>query len=93
MISNQTPSQMMGFVIKTRNKTIVIDGGCLGDEEQLVNLLKEISKGYVDAWFFTHPHQDHIGCFYNVRHKYKEIKVGKVYHHFPDLDTLLSYGS
>ena len=80
LLGNQTPSQMFGCVVKAANKTIVIDGGCLGDESQLIELLTNVSNGYVDAWFFTHPHSDHIGCFYGICMGHKKIKVDKIYH-------------
>ena len=93
LLGNKTPSQMFGCVIKTEKNTIVIDGGCLGDERQLVDLLSMISNNHVDAWFFTHPHSDHIGCFYGVRTNFKQVKIDKVYCCFPDLDLLSKYGS
>ncbi len=93
LLGNQTPSQMFGCVIKTANKTIVIDGGCLGDETQLIDLFNKESINGVDAWFFTHPHSDHIGCFYGVYTKYNQIKIDKLYYCFPDVELLIKYGS
>ncbi len=85
LLANTSPSQMFGAVIKTQNKTVVIDGGTCLDCQQLVDFLKENSNLHVDAWFFTHPHHDHIGCFIEIGKGENNLTVDKVYHHFPDL--------
>ena len=85
LLGNTTDSQMFGCVIKTENKTIVIDGGTYGDGKQLADFLNEKSNSHVDAWVFTHPHHDHIGSFINIRRSYPSITVDRLYYHFPDL--------
>ena len=85
LLANTSYSQMLGSIIKTENKTIVIDGGTVNDSAQLINFLKESSVSHVDAWFFTHPHHDHMGCFVDIRKKAPEITVEKLYFNFPDL--------
>lgn len=66
MLANQTDSQMMSFVIKTKNgAVIVIDGGTPGDAAHLRQVLAE--KGnHVNAWFITHPHSDHGGALAQI---------------------------
>lgn len=66
MLSNQTDSQMMSFVITTKNgAVIVIDGGTTGDAAHLRQVLAE--KGnHVNAWFITHPHSDHAGALAQI---------------------------
>ena len=64
---------MMGCVIKTKNQTIVVDGGTEQDYPQLITFLKEKSNLEVDAWFLTHMHNDHIGAFV------KSIENGTVF--------------
>ena len=81
-------SQMLGCVIQTKNHTIVVDGGTIGDGPQLVNLLKEKADSKVDAWFFTHPHQDHIGTFYYVS-QFAEIDVRNIYYNFPTVEEVI----
>lgn len=85
LLGNTSHSQMFGCVIKTKNKTIVIDGGTCKDSKQLVNFLKNESDSHVDAWFFTHPHHDHIGCFVDIKKNWPCIAVDKIYYHFPSL--------
>ena len=60
-LGNSTRSQMMGCVIQTHSRTVVIDGGTQGDHQQLAELLREKASGRVDGWFFTHPHHGHHG--------------------------------
>lgn len=84
-LSPQTDSQMMGYIMKTKNnKIIVIDGGTKGDSDNLSKYLKNFG-GKVDYWFLTHPHKDHVGAFENII-KANEIKVDNIYLSINDLD-------
>ena len=57
-------SQMMGYIITTKNKkTIVIDGGTDKDTQNLIEQIKQ-RTGKVDYWFITHPHKDHATCIF-----------------------------
>lgn len=80
---------MFGFVIKTDNNTVIIDGGSAGDCLQLQNFISEKCNNKVDAWFFTHPHHDHIGAFCELNRKDISLRIKKIYHCFPDLNDLL----
>ncbi len=91
-LGNSTNSQMFGCVIQTSAKTIVIDGGTPGDGGQMAEFLKEKANSQVDAWFFTHPHHDHMGAFLTVCKEYPEIEIGKVLCDFPSVDMLKEYG-
>lgn len=65
-LSPNTRTQMMGYFIKTRNgKNIVIDGGTIGDSENLIKYIDE-NGGKVDYWFLTHFHSDHTGAISNI---------------------------
>ncbi len=86
-LSPQTDSQMMGYIIKTKNnKVIVIDGGTKGDSDNLSKYLKNYG-GKVDYWFLTHPHKDHVGAFENII-KANEIKVDNIYLSINDLNYI-----
>ena len=63
MLTNKSASQMMSFVITTKNgKVIVVDGGTPEDADHLKETI--LAKGgHVDAWFLTHAHTDHCGAF------------------------------
>lgn len=90
LMGTAADSQMLGCVIQTKNYTIVIDGGTTGDGSQLVNLLKEKADSKVDAWFFTHPHQDHIGAFYYTC-QYAQIDVRNIYYNFPSVEEVIKH--
>ncbi|MBP1588005.1 MAG: MBL fold metallo-hydrolase [Clostridia bacterium] len=65
-LRNFTPIQMMGFIIITDGgKVIVIDGGNKGDADGFLETLAGAAGGacHIDAWFMTHPHDDHYGVF------------------------------
>lgn len=73
LLGNSSPGQMFGAVVKTRTKTLIIDGGTVKDCDRLAALLGENAR--IDGWFFTHPHHDHIGCFAALQEKYPHITV------------------
>lgn len=90
-LGNSTPTQMFGCVLQTATKTVVIDGGMPLDHVQLLELLKKKAHAHVDAWFFTHPHGDHIGAFLEISQHHPEITVERILHHFPPVDALKKY--
>lgn len=93
LLGNTSGSQMMGFVLKTKNNnTIVIDGGTEANAEYLEDFISEKSDDHVDAWFFTHPHHDHIGAFNEIFSESSSISVDKIYHHFPSMNELMEHG-
>ncbi|MBR4309096.1 MAG: MBL fold metallo-hydrolase, partial [Oscillospiraceae bacterium] len=91
--------QHMSYVIKTRGgKIIVIDGGYEtenGDAEYLLSFLQEITGKAVpnvDAWFFTHPHEDHLGAFEGLAKRHAgEITVDTIYYNFPSSEQISKY--
>ena len=93
LLGNSSHSQMFGCVIQTETKTVVFDGGTTWDHPQLAAFLKEHAENHVDAWFFTHPHHDHMGCFAELRRAAPAITVDKIYHCFPSLELLLKHGT
>ena len=88
LLGNSAPTQMLGCVIQTETKTIVIDGGTPQDGEQLSSLLRDRASSHVNAWFFTHPHHDHIGAFCSIRKQEPRITVNGIYCHFPPFSAL-----
>lgn len=96
LLGNHTiEGQMMGCVVQTaENKTIVIDGGSEDSlaKKQLMDFLLDNADGHVDAWFFTHPHHDHIGAFHGIFKNSVGITIDKIYHHFPTIEELATYG-
>ncbi len=83
--------QNMSYIIRTRNgKIIVIDGGYStnnSDANYLISQLKSITGKEVpniDAWFITHNHEDHVGCFKAIAARMPEkVTVTAVYYRFP----------
>lgn len=74
-LTNTTPVQMMGYVIKTDDgKVIVIDGGYHGQSEELFRVLKETGTD-VDLWLLTHLHDDHFGSIIEVLEAHPKITV------------------
>ena len=76
-LCDNTPKQMMGYIIKTKNdEVIVIDGGEPGDAENLKNQISQ-NGNKVDYWIITHPHIDHMGAFMEIAQN-TDIEIGMI---------------
>ena len=93
MLSNQSYSQMMSYIIEDNGNTIVVDGGTAADEDNLINTIKEVSKdNKVEAWFLTHYHKDHTGALAKyLQSKSKDITIDKIYYNFPKESWVKKY--
>lgn len=83
-LKNNGYSQMMGYIIKTKNdKIVVIDGGTSEDSE---NFIKHIGTdtNKIDAWFITHPHKDHASVIIDVINN-TQIPIDNIYVTLNDL--------
>ncbi len=91
-LSNQTPQQMMSFVIQTAGKVIVIDGGAAGDAQHLLDTLRTVTGQAVptvDAWFLTHSHLDHTGALINILQNMPgAVNITRAYYNFPSVQFL-----
>ncbi len=77
-LSNHTTTQMMGYIIKTKNdKMIIIDGGILGDTQNLMNYIEK-HNNKVDYWFLTHNHNDHVTAFTEIA-KNSNVMIDNIY--------------
>ncbi|MBR6826389.1 MAG: MBL fold metallo-hydrolase [Oscillospiraceae bacterium] len=93
--------QNMSYVVKTRQgKILVIDGGYSTgdyDPKYLYSFLQTVSGKavpHVDAWFFTHNHNDHYGAFRGIANLYPNgITVDTIYHRYPTADEITTYFS
>lgn len=88
MLKSVTGTQMNSFLITTvSGKIIVIDGGFRKDAAYFLEYLRGLSGSdvpHIDAWFLSHPHEDHIEVFLEiVEHHINEVTFGKVYFNFP----------
>ena len=83
-LPNQTPTQMMSYVIRTAGgKVAVIDGGNAGDAPYLAAFIAELGNR-VDAWFLTHPHSDHTDAPAAILEDTGEPQIGATYASSPD---------
>jgi beta-lactamase superfamily II metal-dependent hydrolase len=83
-LASQTHSQMNCYVIRTSTgKLIVIDGGTEGDAPYLRGFLGALGN-HVDAWFISHPHDDHFDAVTAILNAPAGITVDKFYASLPD---------
>jgi len=88
MLKSVTDTICNSFIITTEdNKIIVIDGGHYSECAYFLPYLKQVAgtgHPHVDAWFLSHPHDDHIEVFYDIVENHAdEVTIGKVYANFP----------
>lgn len=88
MLQSVTNTICNSFIITTETgELIVIDGGFVTETDHFLRYLKETAgtdTPHIDAWFLSHPHDDHIEVFYNVIENHaEEVTIGKVYANFP----------
>ena len=93
MLKSVTNIQMNSFLITTEyGKVIAIDGGHRQDARYFIDYLQEVtgaSVPHLDAWFLTHPHNDHVDAFLEVMENHSdEISVERVYFNFPSVHFL-----
>lgn len=88
-------NQTMGYVLVTGSgKLVVIDGGYRDDAEALLDFLRELGgeKPVVDAWIFTHMHDDHVSAFGKIMSEHAdELTVKSVWYHFPTEEEIACY--
>lgn len=89
-LKNNAHRQMMGYVLRTKNKSIVIDGGLSEDTQNLIDYINKIGGGKVDYWFITHPHEDHATAFLDIVEN-TDINIGKIYITLNDLEWYKQY--
>jgi len=92
-LPNQTPTQMMSYVIRTvHDKVIVIDGGTTGDAFFLIEFLKGLGGG-VDAWIVTHAHDDHFNALIEILKQRETVRIDVIYGSLPDAAWIHQWGS
>jgi beta-lactamase superfamily II metal-dependent hydrolase len=80
----QLPSQVNtignSYVIQTVNgKVIVMDGGTGHETNYLRGFISALGAE-VEAWFVSHPHDDHIQALTEIIKDPKDIKIKAIYH-------------
>ena len=80
----QLPSQVNtignSYVLRTeQGRVIVMDGGMPQEEFYLRGFLSALGAN-VDAWFISHPHDDHMGALCQILKKPGDLKINKIYH-------------
>jgi len=91
-LPNQTPTQMMSYIIHTpHKKVLVIDGGNAGDAPYLRDFISNMGNS-VEAWFISHPHSDHIGALDEILKKPDGMKIKVIYGSMPDAAWIKKYG-
>ncbi|MBQ1908466.1 MAG: MBL fold metallo-hydrolase [Bacteroidaceae bacterium] len=68
------------YVFRTRGgKVVVMDGGFPEEEFTLRGFLGALGNE-VDAWFISHPHDDHMGALCQILKDVQDLRIRHIYH-------------
>lgn len=82
ILKSATDTICESFIYEEDGLLLVIDGGFESEAETLYRKLRSLG-GQVAAWFFTHPHSDHVGAFCRLMEEHgSDIRVNAVYRSF-----------
>ena len=83
-LPEQTPTQMMSYVIRTlKDSLIVIDGGNVGDAPYLRDFIRK-QGGTVHTWIISHPHSDHTDALATLLSEAECPAIGRIVASFPE---------
>ena len=90
LVRNATHHYMQSHIIReTGGAILVVDGGTRNDARYLIHRLRDLTGEavpHIAGWLFTHPHSDHMDCFFEVMKELSdEIVFDKIYCCFPPL--------
>ena len=92
-LPNQTPTQMMSYVIRTpAGNLMVIDGGNAGDATYLAEFIADLGN-HVEWWFLTHPHSDHTDALVEILAQPRGMQIDIIYASMPSADWMAEHGS
>ena len=79
-LKNQSPCQMMGYILVTdTGKVVAFDGGTIHDAELFRELLA-LHGNHLEYWFITHPHHDHYGVLQAISADPRGITADYLYY-------------
>ncbi len=81
-LKSTTDTINTSFILESGDTLLVVDGGYVTETPYVYEYLKSLG-GHVTAWFLTHFHDDHYGCFFTMLSEHPDIKIDKVYCTFP----------
>lgn len=68
------------YVFQTKEgKVIVMDGGFKEEANTLRGFIGALGNE-VEAWFISHPHDDHMGALNEILRNRQELKIKRIYH-------------
>lgn len=86
-LKSMTDTINTSFILESGDTLLLVDGGFPSEAPYLYEYLKALG-GHVTAWFITHFHDDHFGCFATMLEEHPDITVDKVYYNFPSKEFL-----
>ncbi len=85
-LPQQSPTQMMSYVIRTvHDRIIVIDGGNDAEAPYLKGFLGALGN-HVTLWIISHPHVDHISALNRILEKPGNLRIDAIAAALPDPD-------
>ena len=92
-LTNQTPTQMMSYVVRTASgQVVVIDGGTEGDADYLADFIAGLGN-HVSAWFLTHPHSDHTDALTEILRRPGSPRIDALYASMPEPEWIARHAA
>ena len=92
-LTNQTPTQMMSYVVCTASRqVVVIDGGTEGDADHLADFIAGLGN-CVSAWFLTHPHSDHTDALTQLLLRTGGLRIDALYASMPEPEWIARHAA
>ena len=92
MLASAYDTICCSYIFENEEGLMVFDGGFECEEPTILAYIEALGKP-VHTWFFTHPHDDHIGACVQILRNYPErIRLGQLCFNFLPTDTLYSIG-
>ncbi len=80
------------YMVRSGGSLIALDGGFEPESENLYRTVAAFG-GHVDAWFFTHAHDDHVAGFCKLMEDHPDVHVGRIVRNFPAVEKILAYAA
>lgn len=87
-LPEQSPTQMMSYVIRTAGgKVVAVDGGNKAEAAYLKGFLAALGNN-VDLWIVSHPHSDHVDALNEILAAPGMLKVAEILASLPAVEWL-----
>ena len=90
MLRSEIDTICCSYMVRSEGSLIALDGGFEQESENLYRTVRAYG-GTVDAWFFTHAHDDHVFGFCKMMEDHPDVCVRRIVRNFPAVEKIRAY--